>query len=187
PEESNRFPEIGRHDAIQKEPITEVENKIDSPVETPDVSVAADVAVTEQSVNSVVLSEKEPYNFDSCTVTAVIQLLPERDGLRDCVVSVRSHDFAPQIIFTNMGCESGRLDVSIPVSTALEHYRNKLPVLAAEKMKREQTATKKRASKTLSKSQNKAVQKADTNAETASTSTQIPQEQAKDQQTLFAS
>ncbi|MBK6588087.1 MAG: hypothetical protein IPG22_07315 [Acidobacteria bacterium] len=55
---------------------------------------------TEQSVRSVVLSEKEPYNFDACTVTAVIQLLPESNGSRNSVVSVRSHDFAPQITFT---------------------------------------------------------------------------------------
>ena len=184
--ESDKLPKIDRNDAIQNEPVTEVENKIDTQVETPDVSVAADAAVTEQSVNAVILSEQEPYNFDSCTVTAVIQLLPETNGLRDCVVSVRSHDFAPQITFTD-GCnESGKLDVSMPVSTALELYRNTLPVLAAEKMKKEQTATRKRASKTLSKSPNKAL-KADANAETASTSTPIPQEQAKDQQTLFAS
>lgn len=184
--ESDTLPEIDRHDAIQNDPITGVENKIDSQVETPDVSVAADVAVTEQSVNAVILSEQEPYNFDSCTVTAVIQLLPESNGSRDCVVSVRSHDFAPQITFTN-GCnESGKLDVSIPVSTALEQFRNILPVLAAEKMKKEQTATRKRTSKTNSKSPNKA-EKADTNADTSPTSSPIPQEQAKDQQTLFAS
>lgn len=185
-EESNRLPEIDRHDAIQNEPITEVENEIDSSVETPDVSVAADAAVTEQSVNSVILSEQEPYNFDSCTVTAVIQLLPETDGLRDCVVSVRSHDFAPQIILTNMGCENGKLDVSIPVSTALEQYRNALPGLAAEKLKKGKPSAKKRASKTLSKSPNNA-EKADTSADTSPTSSPIPQEQAKDQQTLFAS
>ena len=50
-----------------------------------------------QPVQAIVLTENEPFNFDSCTITAVIQLLPVDDGYRKCVVSVRSHDFLPQI------------------------------------------------------------------------------------------
>ena len=141
----------------------------------------------EQPVKSVVLSEKEPYNFDSCTVTAVIQLFPEANGVRDCVVSVRSHDFAPQITFINVSGEDDHSALTQPILTALEQYRNALPVLAAEKVKKEQAATKKRTSKTTPKSLDKHVEAADKNADTTSSSSPIPQEQAKDQQSLFAS
>lgn len=46
-------------------------------------------------IESIVLAEKEAYNFNGCTVTAVVQLLPEADGVRKCVISVRTHDFTP--------------------------------------------------------------------------------------------
>ena len=152
-----------------------------------DEAVPDDIIGTEQSVRSVVLSEKEPYNFDACTVTAVIQLLPESNGSRDYVVSVRSHDFAPQITFTNLCNESGELNLSAPVSAALEQYRNSLPLLAAEKMKKEQAATKKRSPKTAAKSPNKTPEQAVTSSDTNSTSSAIQPEPAKDQQSLFAS
>lgn len=150
-----------------------------------DESASGDV-ITEQSVKSVVLSEKEPYNFDACTVTAVIQLLPESDGSRDCIVSVRSHEFAPQITFMNRCYESGEFNLSDPISTALEQYRNSLPLLAAEKMKKEQAATRKRSPKTAPKSPDKTSEKAVTGGDTTSTSKAVPQELAKDQQSLFA-
>ena len=152
-----------------------------------DESVSDEIIDSEQFVRSVVLSEKEPYNFETCTVTAVIQLLPESNGSRDCVVSVRSHDFAPQITFTNERNEGREVDLSNPISAALEQYRNSLPLLSAEKMKKEQAATKKRTAKTAAKSPDKAAEKADTNANASSTSNSIPQEPAKDQQSLFAS
>ncbi|HRI05279.1 MAG TPA: hypothetical protein PLL77_16195 [Pyrinomonadaceae bacterium] len=149
---------------------------------------ASDCTITpEQSVRSVVLSEKEPYNFCTCTVTAVIQLLPESNGSRDCIISVRSHDFAPLITFTNLCNESGELNLSDPISAALEQYRNSLPLLAAEKMKKEQAATKKRSPKTVAKSPNKTPEQAVTSSDTNSTSSAIQSEPAKDQQSLFAS
>jgi len=149
--------------------------------------LVSDIIATERSIRSVVLSEKEPYNFDACTITAVIQLLPESMGTRDCVISVRSHDFAPEVTFINRCSESGELDLSNAVSAALERYRNSLPLLAAEKMKKEQAATRKRTPKTASKSPNKTAEKADTNADATSTSNAISQEPARDQQSLFAS
>ncbi len=156
-------------------------------VEAFDESVPDRPNATEQSVRSLVLSEKEPYNFDACTVTAVIQLLPESNGSRDCIVSVRSHDFAPQITFTNRCHESGELELSNPISTALEQYRNSLPLRAAEKMKKEQASTKKRTSKTSAKNLDKTSEKSVTGADMTSTSNAIPNEPAKDQQSLFAS
>lgn len=168
---------------------SEVESVIEQTrsIEPVDDSVPDRTITPEQSVRSVVLSEKEPYNFDACTITAVIQLLPESNGSRDSVVSVRSHDFAPLITFTNLCNESGELNLSDPISAALEQYRNSLPLLAAEKMKKEQAATRKRSPKTAPKSPDKTSEKAITGDETTSTSNAVPQEPAKDQQSLFAS
>jgi len=152
-----------------------------------DEAVPDDIIGTEQFVRSVVLSEKEPYNFEACTVTAVIQLLPESKGTRDCIVSVRSHDFAPEVTFINRCSEPGELNLSDPISAALEKYRNSLPLLAAEKIEKEQAATKMRTPKAASKNPNKTAEKADTNADGSSALSAIPQEPAKDQQSLFAS
>jgi len=184
-EPSNTTEECKEYDSVLSgagvEPVVETSPSMNSN----DESVSDDTIATEQSIRSVVLSEKEPYNFDACTVTTVIQLLPESSGSRDCVVSVRSHDFAPHITFTKVRSDSVELDLSDPVSAALEQYRNSLPLLGADKMQKKQAGTRKRTSKTASKSPNKTVEKADTEA--SSNSGAIPQEPAKDQQSLFAS
>lgn len=152
-----------------------------------DEAVPDDIIGPEQFVRSVVLSEKEPYYFEACTVTAVIQLLPESDGTRDCIVSVRSHDFAPDVTFINRCSELGELNLSNPLSAALERYRNSLPLLAAEKIEKERAATKKRTPKAASKNPNNTPEKSDTKSDGSSVSSAIPQEPAKDQQSLFAS
>lgn len=178
--------ESEEHDAII--PVTCVEEVAETAqFMTSSDKLVSDIIATEPSVRSVVLSEKEPYNFDACTITAVVQLLPESDGSRDCVVSVRSHDFAPEVTFINRASESRELDLSNAVSAALERYGNSLPLLAAERMKKEQAATRKRTPKTASKNPNKTAEKADTNADATSLSNAISQEQARDQQSLFAS
>ena len=141
----------------------------------------------DHSIKSVVLAEKEPYNFDSCTVTAVIQLLPETNGVRDCVLSVRSHDFAPQIVFSNIAGEASRTDLSARLFDALDQYRTALPGLAAEKLKKEKPSTKKRATKlgdTNVTVNQTAVMK---NTDTTPNPNSVVKEQAKDQQSLFAS
>ncbi|MEQ1644472.1 MAG: hypothetical protein ABL959_13575 [Pyrinomonadaceae bacterium] len=179
--------EVQEDDAVKSASKVEGVSEPTTSIEAFDDSVSDRTITTEQSVRSLVLSEKEPYSFDACTVTAVIQLLPESNGSRDCIFSVRSHDFAPQITFVNHCNESGELNLSNPVSAALERYRNSLPLLAAEKMKKEQAATKKRTPKTASKSPNKTAEKADTNVDGSSALSAIRQEPAKDQQSLFAS
>ena len=131
---------------IDVDSVDENEKRIRLSVESSDTHGEVESIVGEQSVKPVILSEQEPYNFDSCTVTAVIQLLPEANGVRDCVLSVRSHNFAPQILFSNITDESGRSDLSAQLSDALDQYRNALPGLAAEKLKKEKPPTKKRAS-----------------------------------------
>jgi hypothetical protein len=187
PEEAGVKADINDHRAALSDTVVAIENEGTDSEEYSHVPPAVDTVVTERSVKSVVLSEKEPYNFDSCTVTAVLQMLPQADGGRDCVVSVRSHDFAPKITFTNVSGGDGHSALTAPILTALEQYRNALPALAAEKMKKEQAATKKRTSRTTAKSLNKPVERTDKNADTTSSSSPIPQEQAKDQQSLFAS
>ncbi|MGB7070621.1 MAG: hypothetical protein WBD22_14105 [Pyrinomonadaceae bacterium] len=141
----------------------------------------------EPPVKSVVLSEQEPYNFDSCTVTAVIQLLPEANGVRDCVLSVRSHNFAPQIIFSNITGDNSRPHLSAQLSDALDQYRTALPGLVAEKLKKEKPSTKKRASKPTDKSTKAGEATTTTNTETTPTPSPAVQEPVKDQQNLFAS
>lgn len=143
--------------------------------------------VGEQSVKPVILSEQEPYNFDSCTVTAVIQLLPEADGVRDCVLSVRSHNFAPQILFSNITGDNGRSDLSAQLSDALDHYRNALPGLAAEKLKKEKPPTRKRASKPTDKNTIAGEVTRTTSIDSTPTPSPAGQELPKDQRNLFAS
>ncbi|MBK6588046.1 MAG: hypothetical protein IPG22_07110 [Acidobacteria bacterium] len=117
--------ESQEHDAVKSASEVESDPEPTRSIESLDDSVS-DRNDTEQSVRSVVLSEKEPYNFDACTITVVIQLLPESNGSRDSVVSVRSHGFAPQIAFVNRCNESGEFNLSDPISAALDEYQ-KLP------------------------------------------------------------
>lgn len=143
--------------------------------------------IGEQSVTPVILSEQEPYNFDSCTVTAVIQLLPKANGVRDCILSVRSHNFAPQILFSNITDESGLSDLSAQLSDALDQYRTALPGLAAEKLKKEKPSSKKRSSKPTDKNTIAGEMTTTTNTESTPTPSPAVQEPVKDQRNLFAS
>ncbi|MBX3282383.1 MAG: hypothetical protein KF756_07900 [Acidobacteria bacterium] len=120
--------------------------------------VAHDTSNTGESasINSIVLAENEPYNFDSCTVTAVIQLLPETEGVRKCVVSVKTHDFTPQVAIVDMTTQGFLSQISATLGLAFDAYRNELPARADEKMKKEKPAAKKQ-SKTASKSSKPAV------------------------------
>lgn len=143
---------------------------------------------TAGGIDSIVLSEKEPYNFDSCTVTSVIQLLPEKDGIRKCVFSVRSHDFAPQITISDLSSGDVHEGVKQCLETALGRYLTNLPVLAAEKVKKQKPASKKRTSKADDKG-TKESSAFDVNKSASSTASPaaVSSEAAKDQQNLFAS
>ena len=142
---------------------------------------------TGTGVASIVLSEKEPYNFDFCTVTAVIQLLPENGGTRKCVVSLRSHDFAPQITVSDLSAEVNE-GVRQCLETAIGLYRTNLPTLAAEKIKKQKPASKKRSSK----ADDKGTKASSASDEKRSVGPNVPpaaqsSEAAKNQQNLFAS
>lgn len=139
-------------------------------------------------VASIVLFEKEPYNFDSCTVTAVIQLLPESGGIRKTVISIRSHDFAPQVSISDLTNGNVQVDVNRCLETALEQYRSDLPALAAEKVKKQKPTSKKRSTKTVEKN-------AKTDPEPESKTSEVSavpppaqnSEAPQDQRNLFAS
>ena len=142
-----------------------------------------------ESIQSILLTDKEPYNFDSCTVTAVVQLLPQNDGVRKCVVSVRSHDFAPQISVSELSAAEINGDAKRSLGEALGRYRTELPLLAAEKIKKEKPANRKRSAQSNDKSKPTA---AGSPADTSSTSPATPPPcqnpgAGEDQQTLFAS
>lgn len=105
---------------------------------------------TEKSaVRKVTLPEKEPYRFDDCTVTATIQLLPVEAGIRRVVLSVRTHDFAPQISVVELIDALAIPENFTPaLEKAFEKYKTDLPVKVMDKMKREKSAGKKQQSKT---------------------------------------
>lgn len=143
-------------------------------------------------VEPIVLAESEPFNFDSCTITAVIQLLPISDGFRKCVVSVRSHDFLPVINIDRLTAGRIRDEVKVSLETALVKYRSELPALAVEKVKKSTQASKKTASRSLGNSKTKAASKtADASLNPTESESKIESngqsgEEGKEQQALFA-
>lgn len=101
------------------------------------------------AVGALHLPEKEPYQFDKCTVTATIQLLPVSldSETRKAVLSVRTHDFAPQISVVELS-GAAVLDEILPaLEKSFEKYKTDLPVKVMDKLKKEKSAVKKQSSK----------------------------------------
>ncbi|MBA2377963.1 MAG: hypothetical protein H0V76_00125 [Blastocatellia bacterium] len=176
--------------------VTQVDNTEISEVKESDTEPAVvepDTAelptpVTAAGIDSIVLSEKEPYDFDSCTITAVIQLLPQNNRIRKCVVSVKSHDFVPQIAISDLRNGDINEDIKRCLETAIGQYRTNLPVLAAERIKKQKLASKKRTSK----AEDKVTKVESVSGEKATVVAPVPplpesSEATKDQQNLFAS
>lgn len=164
-----------------------------STIETePAIQTAAVVEGQSRQVEPIVLTENEPFNFDSCTITTVIQLLPISDGFRKCVVSVRSHDFLPMINIDRLTAGRIRDEVKSSLETALVKYRSELPALAAEKVKKDSQANKKASSKSSTTSKTKTASKtAEATGKPAKPESKVDPtgqtgEEAKNQQTLFA-
>lgn len=135
------------------------------------------------SIESIVLAEKEAYNFDGCTVTAVVQLLPEAEGVRKCVVSVRTHDFTPSVAIVDVTTADVLSQISGALGLVFEQYRNELPARAAEKLKKEKPAAKK-ASKPAAKASKAAAPAA--KSEPARSASTEPAATDQNQQGLFA-
>lgn len=147
--------------AAENVPIETTETILsDSSPENPGISTGSESAEIELSkeetevevkaaANSVCLPEKEPYQFDKCTVTATIQLFPieENSEIRKAVLSVRTHDFAPQISMVEISRNNLPLSLTPEIEKVLAKYQADLPVKVMNKMKKEKGAAKKSVSK----------------------------------------
>ena len=116
-------------------------------IELSEVETQVEVKAT---VGSLSLPEKEPYQFDKCTVTATIQLLPtdEISDIRKAVLSVKTHDFAPQISLIQLSGSNLPLALAPEIEKVLAKYQADLPLKVMDKLKKEKSATKKSAQKT---------------------------------------
>lgn len=146
---------------LPEKPPTEMESEIStesSSVNPPTIQTVEDSDARQTStaaqtaVGAIALPEKEPYQFDKCTVTATIQLLPiEADATRrKIVLSVRTHDFAPQISVVETAKETTSAEILPALERAFETYRSNLPLKVMDKLKREKSGAKRQstASKT---------------------------------------
>ncbi|HMS41858.1 MAG TPA: hypothetical protein PKE69_16625 [Pyrinomonadaceae bacterium] len=101
------------------------------------------------SSNGFALPKKEPYQFNKCTVTVAVQLLPmdESSNSRKAVLSVRTHDFAPNISLVELD-ESNLTDSMMPeLEKVLATYKSDLPLKVMNKMKKEKISAKRNAPK----------------------------------------
>lgn len=130
--------------SLSTESTGEIEEKVESAPENTDGGKTA--------VGNLSLQEKEPYQFNKCTVTATIQLLPTVDGAisRKVVLSVRTHDFAPQISLVHLAGNNLTAELIPELEKVLAKYRSDLPAKVMDQLKREKTAGKKHAPKTTS-------------------------------------
>ncbi|HQU82384.1 MAG TPA: hypothetical protein PKY59_04625 [Pyrinomonadaceae bacterium] len=125
-------------------PTSEIEEKIEP---SPESVVEAKTAVGNLSV-----PEKEPYQWGKCTVTATIQLLPVADGslVRKAVLSVKTHDFAPQFSLVELAGNNLTTELMPELEKVLAEYKNDLPAKVMDKLKKEKLTAKKTAPKSNS-------------------------------------
>lgn len=123
-------------------PASEIEEKVEAAMEKP--------VETGATSNKLSLPEKEPYQFNKCTVTATIQMLPEgTDGttVRKAVFSVRTHDFAPQISLVELAGNNLTAEIMPELEKVLAKYQADLPLKVMDKLKKEKTTAKRNAPK----------------------------------------
>ncbi len=167
-------------------------------VETIQTEIVENLNNQNAAVSSIVLPEKEPYQFDKCTVTATIQLLPTETEIRRVVLSVRTHDFAPQISVVELAGEATPENLLPALETAFERYKTDLPVKVMDKLKKEKSSVKKQSNKTVAETKvsgvsqttqatNKTVQSTEVKtAEKTTPKVTIPQPQDTLQGNLFS-
>lgn len=119
-------------------------NSSEKEVETKEVEVAGSLS----------LPEKEPYQFNKCTVTATIQLLPvvENSDTRKAVLSVKTHDFAPQISLVEVSANELTTALAPEIEKVLAQYQTDLPFKVMNKMKKEKAAPKRNMAKAATES-----------------------------------
>ncbi|HEX8638829.1 MAG TPA: hypothetical protein VF692_12250, partial [Pyrinomonadaceae bacterium] len=122
--------------------------KAENADEANDATAVADADSTLDStaaVGALRLPDKEPYRWDKCTVTATIQLLPtsESSASRKAVLSVRTHDFAPQISMITLSGSDLPAALLPELEKVLVRYRSDLPAKVMDKLKKEKSSPKK--------------------------------------------
>lgn len=125
-------------------PRSEIEEKIEP---------ASESAIeTKTAVGNLTVPEKEPYQWGKCTVTATIQLLPVPDGspVRKAVLSIKTHDFAPQFSLVELDGNNLTAELLPELEKVLAEYKNDLPAKVMDKLKKEKLTAKKGATKTTS-------------------------------------
>lgn len=150
----------GDEAAVEHTPDPLPQSKVSDPAEVPvaaatpeiDSKPSEAISVSEieagvPSIVSIIISENEPFRFESCTVTLVMQLLAVEDGYRKSIVSVRTHDFTPHIEIASVNENLPAGELAAMISSAVDKYRNELPVRAADKLKRQAAAGKKASAK----------------------------------------
>lgn len=129
---------------IQNVPLEQANETPSDPVQEFIAANGAENKINAQTaVSSITLPEREAYQFDQCTVTATIQMLPSENGIRKTIVSVRTHDFAPQFSSFEITGEATSTNLLPPLEKAFEKYRNDLPVKVIDKLKKEKAVGKK--------------------------------------------
>ncbi len=150
-----------KNDSIENQQIESfevVENESDSTQSEQYISQITDTDSSDQETEpkeievagSLSLPEKEPYQFDKCTVTATIQLLPviENSANRKAVLSVKTHDFAPQISLVEVSAGKELTVALAPeIEKVLAQYKSDLPFKVMDKMKQEKAVTKRNTPK----------------------------------------
>ncbi|HRH46300.1 MAG TPA: hypothetical protein PKY82_31940, partial [Pyrinomonadaceae bacterium] len=98
-----------------------------------------------EATGNLTLAEKEPYQFHKCTVTATIQLLPvtENSDVRRVVLSIRTHDFAPNISLVEVSSANLTTALVPELEKVLARYQAELPLKVIDKMKKEKTSRQK--------------------------------------------
>jgi hypothetical protein len=144
---------------IEIEAAEPVESESDSTQSEEDVSQTTEASLTDAEAETkevevsdgLSLPEKEPYQFNKCTVTATIQLLPvgENADFRKAVLSVRTHDFAPQISMVEISGSNLTLALAPEIEKVLANYQADLPFKVMDKMKKEKNSAKKSAPKNV--------------------------------------
>lgn len=145
-------------DETTTEAIETTEPESENAAETKDTP--ENKTMTAKVPGAIVLPEKEPYRWEKCTVTATIQLLPTADdsdeAQRKAVLSVRTHDFAPQFSIVELSGASVLSELLPALEHSFEKYKADLPLKVIDKMKKEKSAPKKHSSKTTSETKTSA-------------------------------
>lgn len=79
-----------------------------------------------------------PYDLEKCTVTAVFQMLPREEGrARNVVLSIRTHDFPPQISVHELSDFEIHDQLTDLLDKQFDKYRTDLPTKVTDRLRKE--------------------------------------------------